>query len=175
MCAGDESAVTEFIESFGPQVEIVIRSKLSPSLRKGYDTVDFSQMVWASFYRDRSVLTQFKSRGELISYLTNIARNKLISELRWAHRSKRGGARKPESLEEMDPDRLEFVSNDPTPSQIMVAEESLAAITEGQKEHVQRIIELKSTGLSGPEIADHLGVSQRTVRRVLAKVAPKKT
>lgn len=171
MCDGDESAVSEFIDIFGPQVELVIRKRLSPSLRSRYDTVDFAQMVWASFYRDRDSLARFRTPRDLIRYLMAMARNKLISEVRRARRAKRGSNRCHQSLDELAETGSGPSSKEPTPSQIVVARERYETMKHEQSERDQRIFELRLSGSSCSEIATELGIDQRTARRVLVKLA----
>jgi len=48
--AGSDSAARELIERFGPFILRVIRNRLDPRLRSIFDSADFSQAVWASFF-----------------------------------------------------------------------------------------------------------------------------
>ena len=77
ICAGSEEAIWEFIEKYGPHIERVVNRRLQKENRQ-----NVVQMVWASFFADIKRIAALKNPEELILYLVNIARNKVIDETR---------------------------------------------------------------------------------------------
>ena len=51
---GSEEAIWNFIQTYGPHIQRVVRRRLHHKLRSKFDSVDFVQMVWVSFFGNRS-------------------------------------------------------------------------------------------------------------------------
>ena len=62
ICSGSEEAAWNFIETYGPHIQRVVRRRLHQSLRSKFDSVDFVQMVWASFFADPQRIAQIRNR-----------------------------------------------------------------------------------------------------------------
>ncbi|HID75974.1 MAG TPA: sigma-70 family RNA polymerase sigma factor [Planctomycetaceae bacterium] len=171
--AGSREATCELIERYGPHIVRAVRRKLDRALRSKFDSIDFVQAVWASFFTASRRLTDFHTPQDLIAYLVAMARNKVISEIRRrlmrpSHNVNReysldssrwaGGARLPDG--------------GPSPSAVAVASELRARLLDGRPVLHQRIIQLRLDGYSTKQIARMLGIHQRTVQRVIARLAP---
>ena len=50
--AGDEQAIREFVSRFEQDVRMMVRSRLPRKLRTQFDSTDFAQAVWQSFFFD---------------------------------------------------------------------------------------------------------------------------
>ena len=50
--AGDETAIREFLSRFEPEVRMTVRGRLPRMLRTQFDSMDFVQAVWQSFFAD---------------------------------------------------------------------------------------------------------------------------
>ena len=50
--AGDDTAIREFLNRFEPEVRIMVRGRLPRKLRTRFDSMDFVQAVWQSFFTD---------------------------------------------------------------------------------------------------------------------------
>jgi DNA-binding NarL/FixJ family response regulator len=59
------------------------------------------------------------------------------------------------------------------PSQIVIAKEQWDLMVNDEPHKYQQILELRCTGLTLDEIAEKVGVNERTVRRVIRKLADK--
>src|SRR5436305_10342591 len=83
--AGDEGAARELLSRYEPAVRLVVRRQLPRLLRSRFDSLDFLQSVWGSFFRQvRSGPTDFEDERNLIAFLAWAARNKVIDEYRHA-------------------------------------------------------------------------------------------
>ena len=49
--AGDEGAARELLQRFEAEVRLVVRRQLPRLLRSRFDSLDFLQSVWGSFFR----------------------------------------------------------------------------------------------------------------------------
>lgn len=79
--AGDAASIDELHRRFAPAVLARIRKRLSPRLRRWYDTADIGQSVFLEVLRD---LPRFENRGERAfhHWLYLKAENKLRMKLR---------------------------------------------------------------------------------------------
>ena len=64
-------------------------------------------------------------------------------------------------------DAQEFVTDQDTPSQVVEANETFGRLRDLFPEDRREILALKVEGLSSREIGQRLGISERTVRRIL--------
>src|SRR3954468_10257310 len=78
VCAGSEEAAQEFLRTYGPPILRVVRRRLHQELRSKYDSIDFEQAVWASFFAQDLRAYKFAGQEALVSYLITLATNKVI-------------------------------------------------------------------------------------------------
>ncbi len=81
---GSQDAAWTLLETYGPHVHRVVRRMLSAELRSKFDSVDFVQSVWLSFFANRSQVCDFAQPEQLVAYLAAMARNKVVTEVRRA-------------------------------------------------------------------------------------------
>src|SRR5689334_20521971 len=79
---GEEGAFWELLDRYGSYIRRVVRQSLNPRLRGKFDSVDFMQAVWASFFRQREEIDAFATPDNLIGFLVAVARNKVAMEHR---------------------------------------------------------------------------------------------
>src|SRR5271165_6032471 len=114
---GDEEAARELLNRYESKVRLVVRRQLPRLLRSRFDSTDFLQSVWGSFFhRIQTEPNDLNEEENLIAFLAWAARNKVIDEDR------------------------------------------------------RVILELKAAGYSCGEIGDRVGLSERTVQRVLEEL-----
>jgi RNA polymerase sigma factor (sigma-70 family) len=164
---GDEGAARELLQRFEPEVRLVVRRQLPRLLRSRFDSLDFLQSVWGSFFRRmRDAPTDFEDSRHLVAFLARAAKNKVIDEYRRAaslkndmHREEPlwGDGRRPKEVA----DPID------TPSEVAQAHEVFDRLHALLPEERRTMLELKAEGLSSKDIGDRLGVSERTVQRVL--------
>ena len=63
--AGSEDAIRELVDIYGHHVYRIVRYRLNRELRSQYDSQDFCQSVWASFFANRDAIIRFKRPEEL--------------------------------------------------------------------------------------------------------------
>src|SRR5712672_2107122 len=83
--SGNEEAARELLERYESKVRLVVRRQLPRLLRSRFDSIDFLQSVWGSFFhRIRTGPNDLQEERNLIAFLAWAARNKVIDEYRRA-------------------------------------------------------------------------------------------
>jgi RNA polymerase sigma-70 factor (ECF subfamily) len=168
--AGDELAARELLSRFEAEVRLVVRRQLPRLLRSRFDSLDFLQSVWGSFFRRmRTAPTEFEDSRHLVAFLARAAKNKVIDEYRRAA-SRKQDMHREEPLwgDGMRPRDVPDPAD--SPSEVAQAHEVLVRLRELMPEDRQAILEMKAEGLSSKDIGERLGISERTVQRVLEEL-----
>src|SRR5690242_6656559 len=87
--AGDEGAARELLARYESEVRLVVRRQLPRLLRSRFDSLDFLQSVWGSFFRrvragGAAGPAEFEDSRHLVAFLARAAKNKVIDEYRRA-------------------------------------------------------------------------------------------
>jgi RNA polymerase sigma factor (sigma-70 family) len=165
--AGDESAAFELLARYEAQVRLVVRRQLPRILRSRFDSLDFLQSVWGSFFRRmKAGPEEFEDPRSLVAFLARAAKNKVIDEYRRSS-SRKGNMRLEEPIWVENARPRELAGDEDSPSEIIEARETFGRLKNLLPENRRIMLELRVEGLSTREIGDRLNVSERTVRRVL--------
>jgi RNA polymerase sigma-70 factor (ECF subfamily) len=165
--AGDQDAARELLTLYEPEVRLVVRRQLPRLLRSRFDSLDFLQSVWGSFFRRvRDGTTAFEDSRHLVAFLARAAKNKVIDEYRRAASQKQDMHREEPLWNEQGHPR-DLQAGGDTPSQIAQAAEVLGRLRALVPEERRVVLELKAEGMSSRDIAVRLGVSERTVQRLI--------
>ncbi len=125
---GDESAARELLARYESQVRLVVRRQLPRLLRSRFDSIDFLQSVWATFFRRlRAGPERFEDPRFLITFLARVAKNKVIDEYRRVATRKQDMHRE-ESLSTGGAPSRELVSDQDSPSELAEASEALGRL-----------------------------------------------
>ena len=166
---GDQDAARDLLHRYEAEVRLVVRRQLPRLLRSRFDSLDFLQSVWGSFFRrvrgDAGPM-DFDDSRHLVAFLARAAKNKVIDEYR------RAASRKQDMHREeplwADGDRPRDLAGDgDTASQLFEAREAFDRLQDLLPADRRDVLEHKARGLSSREIGEQLGVSERTVQRVL--------
>lgn len=162
---GTPEAVEELIGCYGRAVLFAVRRHLGSDLRVHYDSEDIAQSVWASFFRLPAHRGEFHSPRALIAYLSQMARNRVAMKANAQFAQKRSAP----GQRSLDSSLLheQVCGNSPTPSELVVAQEIKEKLEAKLPSQHQAILQLRLEGNSRVEIAQQLGVNERTVRRIL--------
>ncbi len=169
---GDEDASAAFVARFGPYILRIVRRKLHQKLRAKFDSADFVQAVWASFFGRLPDLDVCNSHKQLATYLAMLARSKTVDEFR-RRMTQKLNLQREVSLEDC-PLPTESPPDKPfpqraTPSEAAVANEAWDQLIKDRGDLSLRVLELRLTGATFTEIAQQLGVSDRTARRIVRR------
>lgn len=171
--AGSEEAARELVETYGWHVIRAVRRRLNPVLRSKYDSTDFTQAVWASFFADPAAGPAFDSPGSLVTFLKRVAAHKLADA--WRARGP-GGPRdvgRERHFDSVPIDALHrAAAGDVTPGEAVIAGDEWERFLDGQPPRYREILILLRRGHTHAEIARCLGISAKTVQRLVRRVAP---
>jgi RNA polymerase sigma factor (sigma-70 family) len=167
---GSSEAAWELIKRYGPHVQRVVRRSMSRQLRPQFDSVDFVQAVWASFFQDPAQIHSFESPDSVIGYLARMARNKVVDENRRRLNTQMHNAHRTMSLEDCDAAESDLVDHQPRPSQVAVARERWNRLVDEQPERYREVIRMRFMGMSFAEIGRRLDIDESRVRQMVAKL-----
>ena len=165
--SGSPDAIWRFIEEYGPHIQRIARRNLDSRIQSKFDSLDFVQMVWASFFRNPQKIRSFQRPIDLQRYLGKLVRNKVCDEHRRRIISAKHNVTREHSLQ---------ASNEPanslalTPSQIAIAREEWQRLVEGEPIRNQDIARLRLGGATLVEISQQLEINEKTVRRVIDRL-----
>ena len=169
---GSEEAAWELVESYGERVQRAVRRSLNRQLRSKFDSLDFVQLVWYSFFRARNRLDRFDRPEELAAFLATMARNKVGMEVRRRLQTEKYNVNKETSLDQRESKGAgDLADRMPAPIEVVIAKERWESIMENQPKHYRRMVELRLRGNTQQEIAEEVGVAECTVRRFLKKLS----
>ncbi len=172
MREGSPEAFAQFVRAYEPHIRRVVRSRLRNDLRKKFDSDDFAQQVWEGFFKSPDWTTRCGSPEQLIAYLVGMANHEFARVARAQFRGKRD-LRREGSLDDMATVQ-ELQVRDPSPADVAAMHDELERLTRGRPKKHAAIIWLRHAGESCREIAAKLHMHVRTVRKVLARLDPRK-
>ena len=161
---GSEDAAWELVERYGETIRRAVRRSLNWKLRAKFDSMDFVQLVWLSFFRARHKLERFDSPAEIVAFLVTMARNKVGMEVR-----RRLLTRKYDVNREYPLDKP-IAGHQPAPIDVAIAREQWDRMLLNQPKQYRQMIRLRLQGRTYEDVAHSLQVSERTVRRFIKKL-----
>src|SRR5437870_3238249 len=75
---GSEEAARTLFDRYGHHILRMVRAKLHRKMRSQFDSQDFAQDVWASFFGAPIRETNFESSRVLVAFLANMTYHKMI-------------------------------------------------------------------------------------------------
>ncbi len=171
--SGSDAAAKELFRDYEPFLLRAIRRKLSKRIRPKFDSIDFAQDVWASFFAREPECRVFETSDDLVAFLTRLAQNKVIDAARQQFRAQKYNVNREQSLD----DSTRFDKNwlrgaDPTPSQIVMSQEEWQEFLRKQPLVYRRILILLREGKTPALVAQELNIHPRTVQRVAERFMP---
>lgn len=171
--AGNAAAARELTDVYGPYLLHAVRRRLDQRLRAKFDSVDFVQDIWASFFAGLPSGRAFERPQDLAAFLIRMAKHKVSDAARQRIQGQKFNVTRERPLEETNGKfQFEPAARQATPSTRAVAQEEWERLLEGQPPVYRRILELLRDGADTNEVAKVVGVSERTVRRVRGKFLP---
>jgi RNA polymerase sigma-70 factor (ECF subfamily) len=171
---GCPDAAQEVFNRFSEPIRWVVRRKLNRRLRTQYDSVDFIQSVWASFFQVPAERFTFASPQELIGFLAQLATHKVVDAFRRRLQTAKHDLKRECSYDALaDNNSPELPFHQATPSQVAIAHEHWERMVDGLPPMQRRILEMLRQGHSHAEIAAQLGLHNKVIRRFLEKMTSK--
>lgn len=177
VATGSEEAVFELAETYTPYIIRSVRRWLSPQLRPKFDSQDVAQTLWASLLLRRADLLRLKTAEELIAFLAQAAKNKVVAKARFVHAQKRNIALETRLPEETQPFQNQrpvsdppLCSREPTPSTLASVRERWHRAIANASERDQQIVKLLLKRHTFEQIGSLLSIHEQTARRAVEKL-----
>ena len=168
---GSPEAIQTLVDTYGRYVLVAVRRHLNGKIRNQYDSIDFSQAVWGSFFRLSKSCPEFEKPSQLIAYLVRISKNKVIDECRKRLNTQRYDVGREQQVPGSGIKKdLRRRGSIPTPSAIVTAKERLEQLLEDQPEVMGSIVRMRASGATFDEIAEATGMNERHIRRVIKRL-----
>lgn len=163
-----EDAAFELFDLCKNRVYAAVRRRLNRRMRSLFDSHDFVQAMWASFFSNLSVISRFDNEEELVGFLIRVAGNKVTDEFRKRFNTEKHSIQRERHLgDENSSTPFALADAGPSPSENAIANELWSQMLEGITPRYRQILELRRAGATMNEIAIQLDLSERTVRRII--------
>lgn len=168
---GERSAAEELCRRYQPVVRAAVRRRLDSRLRPQFDSLDFTQDVWASFLSLPPERLTFDSPQALVGFLGQMAHHKLATAFQRHVESRKAGNARQVPLEASEGgDDAGWPSRSASPSECAIAAERwerlLSRVSAGHRAILERLRE----GYTHDEIAQKVGVSPSTIKRIVKRL-----
>jgi RNA polymerase sigma-70 factor (ECF subfamily) len=171
--AGDAEAI-RILRQFEQDIRLMVRVRLPRALRPQFDSMDFVQDIWQSFFKIfHEDPGRFSDSQFLRKFLAGMARNKVFEEHRRRTHAQKYDLSREEPLYIRRGDRdvpRDVVSPAPSPVENAQAREWLAQLLAGRSAEETEVIKLRLSGLTFEEIAEQTGCHERTIRRLFESI-----
>ena len=172
---GCPEATEQFHQEYGPHILRAVRRRLNPKLRSKFDSLDFVQDVWASFFRGAPARYSFNSPEALIAFLTTMARNKVTDVFRVRFQGQKYNEDRLDSRNQSPNHSIDqYPGSEKTPSEILMGQEAWDMFLAKQPLVYRRILILFREGRPVERIASDLGLSSKTIQRALKRALGEK-
>lgn len=169
---GDEQAAQELYDRYVHRLLALARQRMSHKLRRRVDAEDVVQSACRSFFvRAQHGRFTVKQSGDLWRLLVAITLNKLRMQAKLHRRKKRAMGREESvcagSCYGLAPERI---ADEPTPDEAAALAEEIELLMADLKPVEREILQLRLQAYTIDEIAEQVGRSERTVRRLLERL-----
>lgn len=177
--SGCPDAAREVFDRYNSHVRRVVRRHLARRLRRQYDSLDFLQAVWASFFTTPADRYTFEQPDDLVNFLARIAANKVIEEFRRQVLTLKNDIGRNVPIVQVPASEIaagpaavaaEPAGREPSPSQLAIAEERWEHLLRDQPPGYRRVLELLREGHTFREIAERTGCHPKVIQRLLRKL-----
>lgn len=169
---GDETAATWIFQEFAGRLIALARQRLNAQVRQKVDPEDVMQSVWKSFFRRQADgqfdLADWDSLWALLTVLTLRKCGHRIRHYRAACRNVQ--REMPPTADEEARASWQAIAREPTPAEAAALADTVEELLRGLDTRDRRVVELSLQGYTVPDIADQVGVAERTVFRCLERI-----
>lgn len=168
--AGEPNAAADIVRRFAQRLTALASSRLAANLRRKVDPEDLVQSAFKSFFRAQAGdAVDLADWNTLWSLLATITLRKIGYQVRHFLTAKRN-VRREEPPPGNDDSSFEALAREPTPEEAALFSETAALLLESLEPRTRQIVELSLQGLTHEEIADTVGLTERSVYRQLERV-----
>lgn len=174
--AGDQQIFQEFWNEYSPQLHKIAEKHLADKLRRRIGPEDVVQSACRTFFRRiQGGMLELSDSESLWRLLCAITLTKVREQARFHLRRKRGLDQEIQAASATDSSSEGFPFTAPGPSPAALAEfaDQLQNLLASLDEEERQIVDLKLQEFTHEEVAQKLGLSERTVRRIFKRLQAK--
>jgi RNA polymerase sigma factor (sigma-70 family) len=161
----DPAATAELVRRYLPHVRAAVRRRLAAGMRIRFDSQDFAQDVWLSFFRAAIDREDLRDEAVLVAYLSRMAQLKVAEEYRHQTTQKVGLTRDTPLAQTSDP-----AGREPTPSAAAIADDEWERLTAGLSAYEREMLRMLRDGHTHADTAAAFRLSEKTVQRLVRRV-----
>ncbi len=166
--SGNDEAARELFERYIAQVMQLARRHLSRPMSRRVDAEDIAQSVFRTFFRHaRDGQFQVAEAEDLCKLLARITVYKTLRQVAFHRRAKRDAGIETGETQDMLLTRL---ASGPTPEDGAAFVDELEHFLSKLKPIERQILEMRMESYNNSEIAEKLGISDRTIRRLMERI-----
>ncbi len=181
---GSETAAIKIVELYYEAILRRLRMKLPRAIRSKYDTVDIAQSVAVGLASKADVMLKLDSPERFIAYAIKCAQTNMLMKYRLFAGTQARNTNREKRISDVYEKRghlrrRSVIKNSlldhrsPPGSAVAIAREGMARLLHSCTSAERQILQLRMSGLKTLDIADQLGISDRTVRHTLQKIRSK--
>jgi RNA polymerase sigma-70 factor (ECF subfamily) len=171
--SGDRDAFEKIFARYSERLIRLARLRISERLASRIEAEDVVQSVFRTFFgRMRNRRFGFEEESDLWKLLVSMTLNKLRNKVDW-HTAAKRDVRAEHSIDadrQALPSAFDADGQSPSPSAVIAFLDLLEDFMSRLRDTDRRILELRLDGYSQQEIAQEMGCTERTVRRVLERI-----
>jgi RNA polymerase sigma factor (sigma-70 family) len=169
--SGDEEAARQLVDRYAERLTALARKRISERLSSRIDPEDITQSVFRTFFlRAREGQFQVQGPDDLCKLLTRITIHKTLRQVAYHKRARRDPGQETAQQGSGDAILQIICAADPTPQEAAVFLDELEHFLAEFRPEDQQILALRMEGYSNTEIAHKLGITDRTVRRLMERI-----
>lgn len=169
---GEGQVIREFCEQYGSALERLADRHLAPGLRRRIGPEDVVQSACRTFLRRaRAGQFQLEDSEALWQLLCAITLAKVREQVRFHRRQRRGIGQEQPLVGEADSQAgFQPVDSGPSPAEAAEFADQYEQVLAGLDDEERQVLELKLQEHTNDQVAGRLGLSERTVRRLVKRV-----
>lgn len=170
---GDEQAFEELWERYAQKLVRLARSRISERLAARIEAEDVVQSVFRTFFGHiQENRFTFEQENDLWKLLVSMTLNKLRNKVDWHTAAKRDVSveRSMSGGTSTYPSAFDVDGETPSPEAVVTFIDLLEHFMNELRENDRQVLEMRLQGLKQEEIAEKIGCTERTVRRILERI-----
>jgi RNA polymerase sigma-70 factor (ECF subfamily) len=169
--AGDEDAARQLFDRYAEQLVVLARRRISQRLASRIDAEDIVQSVFRTFFhRAKQGQFHFEDPDDVCKLLARITAHKTFRQIAFHRRAKRDAGQETAQGDDAQDLLMKLMMAEPSPEEAAAFVDQLQHFLGKLKTEERRILELRMEGYNNVEIAQRLGIDDRSVRRVMERV-----
>jgi RNA polymerase sigma-70 factor (ECF subfamily) len=168
---GDEEAARQLFDRYAAQLVLLARKRISQRLAARIDAEDIVQSVFRTFFhRCKQGQFHFEEPDDVCKLLARITVHKTFRQIAFHRRAKRDAGQEAPRGQDAQEMLMRLLTAEPTPEETSAFLDQLEHLLARLEPQERRILEMRMQGYATGEIAQELGIDERTIRRRMEHV-----